>query len=236
MDNTIEKGIELIENEKYDEAMEFFFDIAQEYPNYSKPYSYMALISIYQEEYEHINNSADWALINNPNDDLALYCKGIHYYTVKNDLKLAKKYFDKAIYINPCNFKYQREKISLYYTNYLNYANYEAIKDKYYNLIIDEIPKALKLSPDEESLKPLLQIRTYLFIENEEKEKALDHLSRILKTTPEDIEMIKLRALVYSEMFKDVEKALEDLRVAKELNPNDPEIDDEINKIMKRKN
>ena len=104
-----QKGLDLIDNEKYEEAISIFDEIIDKDPTYIYAYNNKGLALDYLERDDEALGYYDMALKINPNHVTTLYNKG----SLLNNLERYKEailYFDRALAIEPDKFEALDEK------------------------------------------------------------------------------------------------------------------------------
>jgi len=100
LDELNDKGLDLMHNEKYEEAISIFDEIIEKDPSYIYAYSNKGLVLENLERYDEALESFDKVLEIDPNYVIALYNKGL----LLNDLERYREaipYLDRALAVEP---------------------------------------------------------------------------------------------------------------------------------------
>ena len=100
LDELNDKGLDLMHNEKYEEAISMFDEIIEKDPSYIYAYSNKGLVLENLERYDEALESFDKVLEIDPNYVIALYNKGL----LLNDLERYREaipYLDRALAVEP---------------------------------------------------------------------------------------------------------------------------------------
>src|SRR3989344_4750576 len=100
LDELNDKGLDLMHNEKYEEAISMFDEIIEKDPSYIYAYSNKGLVLENLERYDEALESFDKVLEIDPNSVIALYNKGL----LLNDLERYREaipYLDRALAVEP---------------------------------------------------------------------------------------------------------------------------------------
>lgn len=133
------RGVEAVQNEKVDEALDFFYKDLQENAKNGYSYSWIAYIHNYNEEYGKALNAANQALKNLPKKDkeyvaFAYATRGDIYLHLEDTIKAIEDY-TSAIKVDPENYSMYEKRANRYF------------EQKKYDLSDADYRKEIELNP-----------------------------------------------------------------------------------------
>ncbi|AET65211.1 tetratricopeptide repeat protein [Methanothrix harundinacea] len=93
-------GIELCENDRFEDAIDIYSEIVQKDPNLISAWINMGLIYYLLGIYEKSNACCNRAIAIDPKSTMALYCKRVIYYK-QNEFNKSNEYYQRVLEIDP---------------------------------------------------------------------------------------------------------------------------------------